>query len=181
MATIRGFLAIAASKNGEVHQMDVHNAFLHGDLDEEVYMKVPPGFKNDDPNLVCRLKKSLYGLKQAPRCWFAKLAMALKRYGFVQSYSDYSLFTLRRGAIQINELVYVDDLIISGNDSTGLKLFKAYLSSCFHMKDLRILKFFLGLEVARNPEGIYLCQRKYALEIIEETGLLVYSHADFQM
>jgi len=181
MVTVRTFLAVAAIKKWEVHQMDVHNAFLHGDLVEEVYMKVPPGFTNTDPNLVCRLKKSLYGLKQAPRCWFAKLATALKRYGFVQSYSDYSLFTLHRGEIHLYVLAYVDDLIIAGNDISAMKIFKAYLSACFHMKDLGVLKYFLGLEVARNPEGFYLCQRKYALEIIEDAGLLGAKPADFPM
>lgn len=161
--------------------MDVHNAFLHGDLSEEVYMKVPPGFKNTNPNMVCRLKKSLYGLKQAPRCWFAKLSTALKNYGFVQSYSDYSLFGLCRGRTQINVLVYVDDLIIAGNDKVALTAFKDYLGRCFHMKDLGVLKYFLGIEVARNPEGILLCQRKYTLEIISETGLLGAKPAAFPM
>ena len=86
-------------------------------------MKLPPGFECSNPNLVCRVKKSLYGLKQAPRCWFAKLVIALKDYGFLQSYSDYSLFTYTRESVQINVLVYVDDLIISGNDSTALSSF----------------------------------------------------------
>ena len=83
MVTFRAFLAVAAAKNWELHQMDVHNAFLHGDLDEEVYMKPPPGFYSSNPSLVCCLRKSLYDLRHAPRCWFAKLAYALKRYGFI--------------------------------------------------------------------------------------------------
>ena len=172
MTTVRVFLAIAASKNWALHQMDVHNAFLHGDLDEEVYMKLPPGFESSEPSLMCRLRKSLYGLKQAPRCWFAKLVSALKGYGFIQSYSDYSLFTYSKGTVRVNVLVYVDDLIISGNDSAALTVFKAYLSDCFKMKDLGSLKYFLGIEVARSSLGLFLCQRKYTLDIISETGLL---------
>ena len=179
MVTVRAFLAIAASKNWELHQMDVHNAFLHEDLNEEVYMKLPPGFASSQPDMVCHLRKYLYGLKQAPRCWFFKLVTALKDYGFLQSYADYSLFTFRKGAIQINVLVYVDDLIISGNDSTALRVFKNYLSTCFHMKDLGVLKYFLGIEVARTPTGIFLCQRKYSLDIISETGLLGAKPASF--
>ncbi|KAL2938574.1 Glucose-6-phosphate 1-dehydrogenase chloroplastic [Bienertia sinuspersici] len=172
MVTVRAFLAVAAAKNWELHQMDVNNAFLHGDLDEEVYMKLPPGFTSNKPGTVCRLKKSLYGLKQAPRCWFAKLAASLKKYGFHQSYSDYSLFTLHQGTVQLNVLVYVDDLIISGNDTSAITTFKAYLGECFHMKDLGFLKYFLGIEVARSSDGIFLCQRKYTLDIIAEAGLL---------
>lgn len=155
MTTVCVFLAVAASKTWELHQMDVHNAFLHGDLREEIYMKPPPGFKPSNPNLVCRLRKSLYGLKQAPRCWFAKLATALKNYGFRQSYSDYTLFTYVHGEIRIHMLVYVDDLIISGNQPEAIRRFKQYLCGCFKMKDLGPLKYFLGIEVARNPSGLF--------------------------
>ncbi|CAH9097621.1 unnamed protein product [Cuscuta epithymum] len=172
MVTVRLFLAVAAAKNWELHQMDVHNAFLHGDLDEVVYMKPPPGFCSSRPGQVCRLKKSLYGLRQAPRCWFAKLSASLKQYGFQQSYSDYSLFTLTQGSAQLFILIYVDDLIIVGNDSSAIARFKSYLHNCFHMKDLGFLKYFLGIEVARSADGIFLCQRKYTLDIISETGLL---------
>jgi len=172
MITVRTFLQQAASLDWEVHQMDVHNAFLHGDLDEEVYMKFPPGFRTDDNTKVCRLHKSLYGLKQAPRCWFAKLGSALKQYGFEQDYSDYSLFVLATGITRLHVLVYVDDLIITGTSIHIVNEFKHYLSSCFHMKNLGPLRYFLGIEVARSPIGMYLCQRKYALDISSETCLM---------
>lgn len=172
MTTVRSLLGIIAAKNWEVYHMDVHNAFLHGDLDEEVYMKLPLGFQHSEPNKVCRLHKSLYGLKQAPRCWFSKLADALTTFGFVQSYEDYSFFSLTRGDIELRVLVYVDDLLVCGNDIPTLTKFKEYLSSWFRMKDLGKAKYFLGLEIARNDEGIFLSQRKYALDIVSETGLL---------
>lgn len=129
-------------------------------------------FESSHPTKVCRLRKSLYGLTQASRCWFAKLVSALKEYGFLQSYSHYSLFTYTKGSVQLNVLVYVDNLIISENDSATLKAFKAYLNDCFHMKDLGALKYFLGIEVARSKSGLFLCQRKYTLDIISEAGLL---------
>lgn len=172
MTTVRMFLDFASKKNHEVHQMDVHNAFLHGDLEEEVYMKIPQGFSSPGDTRVCRLRKSLYGLKQAPRCWFSKLVDALLKYGFSQTRSDYSLFIYSRNGVSLRILVYVDDLIISGNSPSEITAFKSYLSVCFYMKDLGFLKYFLGIEVARSQEGIYLCQRKYATDIVTETGLL---------
>ena len=172
MDTVRTLLEVAAAKNWEVHQMDVHNAFLHGDLEEEVYMRLPPGFHSDDPNKVCKLRKSLYGLKQAPRCWFEKLTKALTGFGFVQSYVDYSLFTYIKGEKSVRVLIYVDDLIVAGNDLDTMIRFKKYLSDCFHMKDLGKVKYFLGIEIARGPQGMFLSQRKYALDIVNEVGLL---------
>lgn len=115
MVTIQVFLAVAAIMNREVHQMDVHNAFLHSDLKKEVYMKLPPGFPVGTLGQVCKLRKSLYGLKQALLCWFAKLSATLKNNGFQQSYSNCSFFTLQQGVVQLNGLIYVDDLIISGS------------------------------------------------------------------
>lgn len=172
MTTVRVFLDVAAKNKHEIHQMDVHNAFLPGDLHEEVYIKMPQGFSNPNDTRVCRLRKYLYGLKQAPRCWFAKLTEALVKYGFSQTHSDSSLFIYSKNNTSLCILVYVDDLIISGDSTNAINTFKAYLSTCFHMKDLGILKYFLGLEVARSSRGIYLCQRKYTLDIITECGLL---------
>ena len=181
MSSVRIFLSVAAIRGYELHQMDVHNAFLHGDLTEEVYMKPPPGLPGVTDAQVCRLRKSLYGLRQAPRNWFAKLAQALRVFGFVQSGADYSLFTMQRPGFILHVLVYVDDLIISGNDSAAISRFKSYLSSCFHMKDLGSLKYFLGIEIARSASGLYLCQRKYALDILSEAGLLGAKPAEFPM
>ncbi|KAJ4747387.1 Retroelement pol polyprotein-like [Rhynchospora pubera] len=172
MVSVRTFLAVAVAKDWELHQMDVHNAFLHGDLHEEVYMRLPPGFASKYPGKVCRLRKSLYGLRQAPRMWFSKLTEALQLYGFTQSYADYSLFTMKKGNVFLAILVYVDDLVIAGNDSEAIVQFKQYLSCTFYMKDLGALKYFLGIEIARNRTGLYLCQRKYTLDIVAECGLL---------
>ncbi|XP_074299668.1 uncharacterized protein LOC141630800 [Silene latifolia] len=172
LVTVRTLLAIAAAKQWVLHQMDVHNAFLHGDLDEEVYMKPPPGFPHSAKGKVCRLRKSLYGLRQAPRCWYAKLASALLKYGFSQCPYDHSLFSISRSDTEVHVLVYVDDLVICGNNTDFIVKFKTYLSHCFHMKDLGHLKYFLGLEIAHNPTGLFVSQRKYALDILNETGLL---------
>ncbi|CAH9106113.1 unnamed protein product [Cuscuta epithymum] len=181
MVTVRTLLAIAASRDWEIHQMDVDNAFLHGDLKEEVYMYLPPGYTSSRTGQVCKLLRSLYGLRQAPRCWFSKLTAALITYGFSQSHADYSLFTLHRGGHLLCILVYVDDLLITGTCPDMISSFKKYLAEIFPVKDLGLVKFFLGLEVARGPRGIFVCQRKYVLDILDETGLMGAKPADFPM
>ena len=161
--------------------MDVDNAFLYGDLEKEVYMTLPPGFRTSTTNKVCKLHKSLYGLKHAPRQWFAKLSSQLLEYDFVSSYADYSLFTYQKNGKFMALLVYVDDLVLTGNDHDPCSAFKAYLHCCFHIKDLGPLKYFLGIEVARNSEGLFLSQRMYALEIVEKRGLVGVKPVDFPM
>jgi hypothetical protein len=161
--------------------LNVNNAFLHGDLDEEVYMSVPPGFGIKRESQVCKLKKSLYGLKQASWQWFSKFSNTLIEQCFIQSKSDYSLFTRMEGCVFIALLVYVDDVILASNNSTAIVQFIASLNQQFKLKDLGTLKFFLGLEVARSDKGITLSQRKYALEILEDSGLLVAKPSKFPM
>lgn len=157
MVTVRTSLTLAAAKGWHLHQMDVHNAFLHGDLHEDIYMKPPPGFHTTQSNVVCKLKKSFYGLRQAPHQWFFKLASALHEYGFQQSPLDHSLFTFSRGNIFLALLIYVDDLVLTGNDPERCVAFKDYLHRCFKLKDLGPLKYFLGIEVARAPARLFLC------------------------
>ena len=109
------------AKGWELHQMDVNSAFLHGDLEEEVFMKMALGFASSSPNKVCHLKKSLYGLRQAPRQWFTKLSSKLCRYGFVRSYVDYSLFVYRKGDIFMALLVDADELFLLAIAPKNLK------------------------------------------------------------
>ena len=105
----------------------MNNAFLHGDLHEEIYMIPPPGYLPSGDKRVCRLHKSLYGLKQASREWFSKLTLALKQYGFIQSQTDTTLFTLKTNTSFLAVLVFVDDMIIVGNDSFQCQKFKQFL------------------------------------------------------
>ncbi|GJU29238.1 cysteine-rich receptor-like protein kinase 8 [Tanacetum coccineum] len=155
MVTVKSLLALAAVKGWFTCQMDVSNAFIHGDLYEEVYMKVPLGYTGQgksvsaekflDPNMVCKVKKSLYGLKQTPRKWFAKLSSALLDFGFTQSKTDYSLFFKKHNESFTVVLVYVDDLLITGNNEEQISSLKTQLSYVFHMKDLDEVNYFLGL------------------------------------
>jgi len=144
-------LAVAAAKNWELHQLDVNNAFLHRELHEEVYMIPSPSYLPSGDNRVCRLHKSLYGLKQASRQWFEKFLLSLRKFGFTQFFNDHSRFTLIKGTSFLALFVYLDDMVIAGNDFLQIQKLKNYLSICFSMKDLGTLKYFLGLELACSP------------------------------
>ncbi|MCI22388.1 retrovirus-related Pol polyprotein from transposon TNT 1-94, partial [Trifolium medium] len=169
MTTIRTVLAVASINNWFVHQLDVNNAFLHGDLCEDVYMKIPQGLEGIPVNKVCKLDKSLYGLKQASRKWYEKLSQFLTTIGYAQMPSDPTLFTKKDGSKFSTLLVYVDDIVLTGNDLAELTMVKNHLHTTFGIKDLGILKFFLGIEVAHSSGGITLCQRQYCLDLLTET------------
>lgn len=170
MVTVRSVLAIAASKQWPIFQMDVYNAFLQGELIEDAYMQIPPGFHRDSTTQVCKLKKSLYGLKQDFRQWNLQLTAALQALGFIQSHFDYSLFTLTSNADVTIILVYVDDLLITGSNSAIIQSKRLKLQQRFKMKDLGDFRFFLGIEISRSAVGILMNQRKYALDLISDSG-----------
>ncbi|GJW72889.1 ribonuclease H-like domain-containing protein [Tanacetum coccineum] len=172
MGTVRCLINLAVQQDWKLFQMDVNNAFLYGTLNEEVYMLPPPGFFKENENKVCKLKKSLYGLKQAPRQWNHKLAEVLFEAGFVQSKNDHSLYIKKEGETCLYLLVYVDDLVLTGNSEVEMNRFKEFLSNKFKIKDLGELKYFLGIEVLRTKSGLCLNQRKYCLEMLHEYGLL---------
>ena len=142
-STIRIIFTLAMTRGWEIQQVDINNAILNGDLQEEVFMNQPEGFIDPtEPTYVCKLRKALYGLKQAPRDWFDKLKGALLNWGFVNSVSDTSIFYTRKIGIMILILVYVH--------------------SKFALKTLGSVNYFLGFEVTHSPFGLHLNQSKYA-------------------
>ncbi|GKE49022.1 cysteine-rich receptor-like protein kinase 8, partial [Tanacetum coccineum] len=121
-----------------------------------------------DSILVCKLKKSLYGLKQAPKQWFSKLSNALIGFGFTQSKTDYLLFVKKKDQSFTVVLVYVDDLLITGNNEDQICSIKSQLSFVFHVKDLGEISYFLGLEVCKSSQGIFISQHIYTKEPLKE-------------
>ncbi|KAK9077344.1 hypothetical protein SSX86_005681 [Deinandra increscens subsp. villosa] len=171
LTTLRCLLTVAAARNWFTHQLDVQNAFLHGDLHEVVYMTPPPGLHRQGENTVCRLNKSLYGLKQASRNWFSTFSSTIREAGYTQSKADYSLFTKVCGTSFVAILIYVDDILLTGNDLQEMKRLKECLLKRFLIKDLGDLKYFLGIEFSRSKNGIFMSQRKYALDLLQDCGL----------
>jgi hypothetical protein len=172
MTTVRAIITMAAAKGWSLHQMDVKNVFLHGDLQEEVYMEQPPGYVDQThPNLVCRLKKILYSLKQAPRAWSNKIGQYLVTSGFQTSNANFSLYVKKTDHGIVVIVIYVDDLIITGNSHVDIFDLKKLLKQKFEMKDLRELRYFLSIEVIQSPKGIWLLQRQYALNKLFEYGM----------
>lgn len=146
--TIRVVLSLAVTKQWPLRQLDIQNAFLHGDLKETVYLKQPPGFVDSQkPAHVCLLHKSLYGLKQAPRAWFQRLSSALLSLGFRGSRTDPSLFIYCVNGTLLYMLVYVDDIILTGNNSSAIDHVVRSLSKSFAVQDMGSLTYFLGIEV----------------------------------
>lgn len=171
--TIRLVLDIAVTRGWQLKQLDVNNAFLQGELQEEVYMTQPPGFVDkDQPDHVCRLKKPIYGLKQAPRAWYMALKNHLLQSGFRNSLADTSLFTYTNGSQQTYVLVYVDDIIVTGSDPRHISTVLQSFAQRFSIKDPVDLHYFLGVEVTRSSAGLHLMQRRYVLDLLTRTNML---------
>ena len=154
----------------ELLQYDVKNTFLHGDLDEEIYMNIPRRFQGNIDNKVCKLKKALYGLKQSPRAWFERFAKVMKEFGYKQSQGDHTLFIKHFVVGGVTALlVYVDDIIVTGNYEREKHDVKQRLAKEFEIKELGKLKYFLGIEVAYSTQGIFISQQKYMTDLLVET------------
>ena len=152
--------------------MDVNNPFLNGALTETVFMAQPPGFKDlSKPNHVCRLKKVIYGLKQDPRAWYTALKNVILQLSFHNSKVDSSLFICSQGSNLCYFLVYVDDLVITGNNSILVAKIIKQLGDMFSLKDMGSLHFFLGIEVIPTQAGLFLSQYKYVRDLLANTSM----------
>jgi len=169
---MRFIIALVVIKNWKLTQLDINNAFLHGELDETIYMDLPPGLMHQNSKQVCLLHKSLYGLQQTSRQWYAQLSTFLLTHKFTQSFADHSLFIRDIQGKIIIILVYVDDIIVTGSDPDEIQLITSLLDQKFKLKNLVNLTYFLGFEIARSHLGINLSQRKYTMDLLCETGML---------
>ena len=171
-STIRIILSLAIFRGWSLRQLDVQNAFLHGYLDEDVYMQQPPGYEDPaKPNYVCKLDRALYGLKQAPRAWHARLSNKLISLGFKVSKADTSLFFLNKDNLTMFVLVYVDDIIVVSSTEKATDTLLKELQNEFALKDLGDLHYFLGIEVSKVSNGILLTQDKYASDLLKRVGM----------
>lgn len=153
--TIRILIFVAANQNWPLLQFDVKNAFLHRELQEEVYMDLPPRV-SEKTGMVCKLKRALYGLKQSPQAWFGRFALVMRNFGYKQSNSDHIVFLKDKKDKVTALIIYVDDMILTGSDVFEIEKLKKYLSNEFEMKELGHLMYFLGMEVVQSNQGIFL-------------------------
>ncbi|KAJ9539063.1 hypothetical protein OSB04_031796 [Centaurea solstitialis] len=170
LKSIRILMAISAYFNYEIWQMDVKTAFLNGKLTEDVYMEQPEGFIDPkNPNKVCKLLKSIYGLKQASRSWNLHFDERIKEFGFAKSEFEPCVYTKFSGSIVTFLVLYVDDILLIGNDVPTLQSVKTWLSKCFQMKDLGEAAYILGIKIYRNRSRrlIGLSQSTYIDKILK--------------
>ncbi|GKA49834.1 retrovirus-related pol polyprotein from transposon TNT 1-94 [Tanacetum coccineum] len=172
LEAIRIFIAYAAHKSFLVYKMDVKTTFLNGPLKEEVYVAQPDGFVDPaHPKKVYRLRKALYGLKQAPRAWYDELSKFLINKGFTKGTIDPTLFTIRYGEDILLVQIYVDDIIFGSTNPKFSKRFEKLMHSRFEMYLMGEIKFFLGLQIHQSPQGIFINEAKYTLEILKKYGM----------
>nr|GEY25467.1 ribonuclease H-like domain-containing protein [Tanacetum cinerariifolium] len=163
----------ALLSNWPVHQLDVKNAFLNGDLTETIYMYQPSGFVDSCfPHYVCRLHRSLYGLKHVSHAWFQCFAGYALRVGFTSSRCDSSLFIYQHGIEVTYLLTYDDDIVLTASSITLLQRIISYLHKEFDMIDLGALNYLLGISITRDARGVFLSQKKYAMKLLERAQML---------
>ena len=168
--SIRIMLAIAAYYDYEIWQMDVKTAFLNGKLDEDVYMLQPQGFEDpNNSNKVCKLQRAIYGLKQASRSLNKRFDEEVKTFGFIQSKEEPCIYKKVSGSSVMFLILYVDDILLMGNDTTLMEQTKDSLKTSFSMKDMGEAQYILGIKIYRDRlrRLIGLSQKVYIDKILE--------------
>ena len=172
LESIRMLLAYASSMSFKLYQMDVKSAFLNGVIEEEVYVKQPPGFEHEVYiDYVFKLNKALYGLKQAPRAWYDRLKKFLIEKDFVIGVADTTLFIKKneKGILLIQ--IYVDDIIFGSTNEDLCEEFSNIMQKEFEMSMMGELNYFLGFQVKQMNEGIFIHQEKYTNELLKRFGI----------
>jgi len=160
---------VVAQNGWKIFQLDVKSAFLNGELQEEIYVEQLEGFmKQGEEGKVYLLKKALYGLKQAPRAWYNKINDHLLSIGFAKSLSESTLYVKYKENNFLIVSLYVDDLLITGDDARLVEEFKQEKMQAFEMTDLGLMTYFLGIEIKQSQNKVLICQRKYAKEILKK-------------
>jgi transposase InsO family protein len=167
--TLRMLLSISGERNYSVQHYDVTTAFLNGELEEELYLKQPPGFNNG--HKVYKLKKSLYGLKQAARVWNKTLNDALTTNGCKQNETDKCLYVKRENERVMYVLIHVDDILVASNDKNLVERTMKKIGECFEIKNLGEAKHYLGLSIERKNGNFMISQQQYIDEIVKEANL----------
>jgi transposase InsO family protein len=174
--TLRVLLSMAVQTDMKIHKMDVKTAFLHGELEEEVYLDPPKNVPRPPggEDMVWLLRRSLYGLRQAPRCWNKRLHKFLISLGFRRLESDHGTYILGSGEEKLLLTVYVDDLLLFCVNEDLINQIKEKLSQNFSMVDFGLADSILGMEITRDWEAgtIFLNQQRYTLEILEKFNYL---------
>jgi len=170
MNSIKILISVDINLSWPLFQLDVKNAFLYGDL-HKVYRKQPTGYVAKGEHKVCRLKKAIYGLKQSTRAWFEKFSITISGIGFHRCHSDHFVFVQHTKSGTIVLAVYVDDILLTSSNSTGILETKEYIKRYFVTKDMGRPKYFLRIEVAHQKHSVLLSQQKYILNLLKETGL----------
>ena len=164
-------LALIALFNLELEYLDVKTTFLHGDLDEEIYMEQPEGLvQGRSRRLVCKRRKSLYGLRQSPKKWYKKFYCFVVSQNFIRSEYDHCAYFKSFNGIFLFLALYVDDMLIASKSMEEINRLKAQLSRTFDMKDLGAAKHILGMEIHRDKKNgkLWLSQQKYVEGVLEK-------------
>jgi hypothetical protein len=174
LKSIKILLAITAYYDYEIWQMDVKTAFLNGNLEEDVYMTQPEGFVSSvGPNKVCRLQKSIYGLKQASRSWNICFDETIKKFDFIKNEEEPCVYKKVSGRAIIFLLLYVDDILLIGNDVSMMQSVKVWLSKNFSMKDLGEASYILGIKIYRDRSNrmLGLSQSRYIDTVLKRFNM----------